>query len=141
MVLGQPIFLLAFPLALVLIFVLERWRRRPVLLEVADVSLFVVSPEAEAEARAQIQRLSQAFWFRVAAAAAFSFALSAPRLTVGPKGALEVDLVLERGLLAGAPNPAKAGAAASLADEKERHAPHLAVPKDPGNSSRALRAP
>ncbi|MGE0711877.1 MAG: BatA domain-containing protein [Planctomycetota bacterium] len=98
----HPWLLLALPLAGLLLYLLERWRRRPLRVVVADLALFRATPESEAEARATRRRLERRFWLRLLAAALLSLALADPRAAFGPPGPLELDLVLERGLAAGA---------------------------------------
>jgi hypothetical protein len=99
---SHPWLLVAFPLAALLLYLFERWRRRPQRVVVADLELFQPTPAAEEEARSQRRRLAWRFWLRLAAAALLCLALADLRARVGPPGALEVDLVLERGVASSA---------------------------------------
>ncbi len=81
-----------------LLWLLERWRLRPLEVAVADVTLFAPSPAAEAEARAQRRRVGCRWLLRAAAALALAAAAADPRVALGPPGPVRVDVVLDRGL-------------------------------------------
>src|SRR5690606_22783656 len=80
--LAQPWLLLLGPLAVLLLWLLERWRLRPLALVVADVTLFAPSPEAAAEARARRRHASWRWLLRAAAALLLALAAAAPELAL-----------------------------------------------------------
>jgi hypothetical protein len=99
---AQPLLLLLGPAAVLLLHLLERWRRRPLTLVVADLTLFEVTPEVEQAAASHRRRASQRFLLRAAAALALAAGVAGARWPGGSPGALTVDLVLDRGVSAGA---------------------------------------
>lgn len=99
---AHPALLPLGPLAVLLLWLLERWRRRPVRLVVADVGLFEPTPEVEAAARARRRRVSLRFMLLAAAALALGLAAAGPRGPRPAAGPLLVDVVLDRGVASGA---------------------------------------
>ncbi|MEZ6187809.1 MAG: hypothetical protein R3F62_22720 [Planctomycetota bacterium] len=95
---NAPGWLLLAPLAWAILWLLERWRRRPLRVVVADLSLFPETAGTSAAPRAS-RRPSRAFWWRVAACGALALAAAGPRST--QRGRLDVDLVCDRGLESG----------------------------------------
>ena len=110
MSLASPWLLLAFPCFAFALWLLERWRRRPLALRVADLALFQREAASETEARAARRRLALSLWLRLLALALLTLGWAEPRLASGPGGALAVDLVCDRGLSSGA--SARSGASA-----------------------------
>lgn len=99
---AHPALLPLGPLAVVLLWLLERWRQRPVRLVVADVGLFEPTPEVEAEARARRRRVGLRFLLLAGAALALGLAAAGPRGPRPPDGPLLVDVLLDRGVASGA---------------------------------------
>lgn len=99
---AHPLALALGPLAVLLLWLLERWRRRPPRLVVADPALFEPDAEVEAQARARRRRAGARWLLRAGAALLLALAAAGPRLPDGAGGALTVDLVLDRGLTADA---------------------------------------
>lgn len=134
---AQPLLLLVGPAALVALWLLERWRRRPIEVVVADLDLFEATPEVEAEASARRRRVGVAWLLRALAAAALSLAAAGLRLPPGPGGPVTVDLVLDRGVTSAARGP---GAGTRL----DRHRAHLEAVLDrlgPADRVRLHRLP
>ena len=94
----RPALALLVPLVLVLLYLLERWRRRPVALVVADLALFETTPEIESEAKARRRRLVVRWLLKAAAAVALGLAAAGPWVEASAEGVVHVDLVLDRGL-------------------------------------------
>ena len=105
---AAPWVLLAFPCLALALWLLERWRRRPLALLVADAELFRPDAQSEREARAARRQLALRFWLRLAALALLCLAAAAPRQARGARGALVLDLVCDRGLSSGAREPSGA---------------------------------
>lgn len=99
---ADPLLLLAAPVALLLLWLLERLRRRPVELVVADLTLFARTPEVEAAARARRRRLGLRLLLLALAAASLSVAAAGPSGPRAPDGPLALDLVLDAGVTSGA---------------------------------------
>lgn len=99
--LAHPALLPIGPLAVLLLWLLERWRQRPVRVVVADVGLFSTTPEVEAEARARRRRLGARFVFVALAALSLGLAAAGPHGPRPAAGPLVVDLVLDRGVTSG----------------------------------------
>jgi len=97
-----PWVLAALPVLAIALWLLERWRRQPLVLVVADLELFTPGAASEEEARAAERRLSWRFWSRLLALTLLVTAASGPRIAVGPRGSLVVEAVLSRGLSASA---------------------------------------
>lgn len=97
-----PWVLAALPILGLVLWLLERWRQEPLVLEVADLALFTPRAASEEEARAAERRRSWRFWSRLLALSLLVLAASAPRVAVGPPGPLVVEAVLSRGLSASA---------------------------------------
>lgn len=95
--LDHPLLLALGPLAVALLLLLERLRRRPLEVVVADLTLFRPTPGAEREARAARRRASLRVILLALAALALAAAAAGPRGPAPPAGPLEVDLVLDRG--------------------------------------------
>ena len=102
---AHPLALALGPLAVLLLWLLERWRRRPPRLVVADPALFEPDAEVEAEARTRRRRAGARWLLRAGAALLMALAAAGPRLPGGAGGPLLVDLVLDRGPLADARDP------------------------------------
>lgn len=98
---ATPLLLPLGPLAVLALWLLERWRQRPVRLVVADVALFELTPEVEAEARARRQRVGLRFLLVAGAALALGLAAAGPRGPRPEDGPVVVDLVLDRGVTSG----------------------------------------
>ncbi|MCO5170338.1 MAG: BatA domain-containing protein [Planctomycetes bacterium] len=98
---AHPALLPLGPLAVLVLWLLERWRQRPVRLVVADVGLFETTPEVEAAARARRRRLGLRFLLLALAALALGLAAAGPRGPRPAAGPLVVDLVLDRGVTSG----------------------------------------
>ncbi|MBX3470531.1 MAG: BatA domain-containing protein [Planctomycetes bacterium] len=98
---AHPALLPIGPLAVLLLWLLERWRQRPVRVVVADVGLFSTTPEVEAEARARRRRLGARFVVVALAALSLGLAAAGPRGPRPAAGPLVVDLVLDRGVTSG----------------------------------------
>lgn len=98
MELERPLALLLGPLAALVLWLLERWRRRPPRVVVADLALFQDDPDVQAEARSSRRRAGARWLLRGAAALLLAGAIAGPRLQRGPGGPLLLDLVLDRGL-------------------------------------------
>lgn len=99
---ADPLLLLAAPVALLLLWLLERLRRRPVELVVADLTLFASTPEVEAAARARRRRLGLRWLLLALAALSLSAAAAGPSAGGPASGPLVVDLVLDAGVTSGA---------------------------------------
>jgi aerotolerance regulator-like protein len=97
-----PWILIALPFLGLALWLLERWRRQPLVLVVADLELFAPSAASEEEAQAAERRLSWRFWARFLALALLVLAASGPRVAIGPRGALVIEVVFSRGLSASA---------------------------------------
>lgn len=97
-----PWLLIALPVLGVALWLLERWRREPLVLVVADLELFAPQAASREEARAAERRSSWRFWSRLLALLFLVLAASGPRVSIGPPGALVVEVVLSRGLSASA---------------------------------------
>ena len=97
-----PWVLAALPVLGLALWLLERWRRQPLVLVVAELELFAPGTASRDEARAAERRLSWRFWCRLLALALLVFTGSGPRVAVGPRGSLVVEAVLSRGLSASA---------------------------------------
>ena len=95
---AQPLLLLLAPVAVALLLLFERWRRRPLTLVVADLGLFEVTPEVTRAAAQQRRRLSQRVWLRIAAALALTMAIAGLQRPAGAAGPVTVDLLVDRGL-------------------------------------------
>lgn len=98
---ATPLLLPLGPLAVLLLWLLERWRQRPVRVVVADVGLFALTPEVEAEARARRRRVGLRFLLLALAALLLGLAAAGPRGPRPPDGPVVVDLVLDRGVTSG----------------------------------------
>lgn len=101
MTLATPWLAALGPAVAVALWLLERWRRRPIRVVVADLALFEPSPEAAAEARARRRHADLALALRALAALLLGLAAAGPRAAWGPPGPVAVDLVLDRGLSSG----------------------------------------
>ncbi len=99
---ADPLLLLAAPVALVLLWLLERLRRRPVELVVADLTLFAPTPEVEAAARSRRRQLGLRLLLLALAALLLSVAAAGPSVEPAADGPLVVDLVLDAGITSGA---------------------------------------
>jgi hypothetical protein len=102
---AQPVLLLAAPVALALLYLLERWRRRPLVVVVADLALFEPTPGCEAEARARRRRVGLRWLLRALAAVLLATGAAGARLPGSDGGPVLVHLVLDRGVSAGLATP------------------------------------
>jgi len=93
-----PLWLLLAPLAWGALWLLERWRRQPLRLVVADLGLFA-GEAGDAPPPRAARRPSESFWWRAAACGALALAAAGPQWT--REGRLDVDLVLDRGIESG----------------------------------------
>lgn len=94
----RPAALALAPLAVLLLWLLERWRRRAPRVVVADLALFPPDPQVQEEARARRRSAGLRWLLRAAAAASLALAAAGARLSPGPGGPLLLDLVIDRGL-------------------------------------------
>jgi len=99
---ADPLLLLAAPVALLLLWLLERLRRRPVELVVADLTLFASTPEVEAAARSRRRQLGLRLLLLALAALLLCVAAAGPSPDPGAAGPLVIDLVLDAGITSGA---------------------------------------
>lgn len=98
---GHPWLLLLAPPVLAVLYLLERWRRRPVEVRVADLGLFAEVGEVLVDARARRRRLSRRWLARALAALLLIAAAAGARAPGGGRGPVTVDLVLDAGVSAG----------------------------------------